>query len=255
VKRAGRIAAIFAAMLPLGAQAQTPSYVTYAPVSEKWFPHVHVQTGTTIDVALVTGDEIDKANIPVVGDPRWILTVFMSGGTTHVILKPAANLTVTQLVTIPGVKRTYHLLIDSGPAEGSTYALAYVCNRQGGCGAATGNLAVSPAAAPSPSPTIASVPVCAPPLFEGYKVTGDKRIDVAGVCDDGIRTYIIMRGGSRGPSVTPYQIDVGGKQDQLVNPQFVAGLNEWVLSGTYEHLALLTDSSKGQIRKNIDRSK
>jgi type IV secretory pathway VirB9-like protein len=246
------IAAALLACVPMAAPA-APNFVTYAPVSEKWFPHVHVETGTTIDVALVPGDTIDEKQIPIVGDSRWILTVYDSGGTSHVILKPAAALSL-QMVTIPGVKRAYHLLIDSGPHEASTYTLAFVCNRQSsGCTASGSSIAAS--ATPSPAPTVASVPACAPPLFTKYRLSGDKRVEVAGVCDDGVRTYIIMRPGTRGPSVTPYSIDVGGKQDQLVNPQFNAALHEWTVAGVYDHLALLTDSSKGQIRLNIDREK
>ena len=231
--------ALALAALPVAASA-APSFVMYAPLSERWFPKIHVETGTSIDVQLLNGDDVATDAKAIIADPRWVMTTYTSAGTAHVVLKPTAALPLTQMLTIPAIHHSYHVLIESGPQEGSAYTLVFVENRQS-------------QPAPTPSPTVVSVAACVAPLFTNYRVSGDKRIPVASVCDDGVRTYIIMRPGTRGADATPYRVDVGGKQDQLVNPLYVAGQFEWVVAGTYEHLAMLTDSSKGQIRVNIDR--
>ncbi len=236
--------------VPLAAPADT-QFVRNVPVSDHWFQSVYVHTGTSVDIALVPGDALNSQ--AVVADPRWNMTTFNAGpqSTPHIILKPSAALPQKQLLTIPGAKHDYHVLLQSGDGESTAYTLMFF---------EPGGPRRSAAAAPVPAaaPKLATVTTCVgtrtAPLFSNYKMTGDPRISIGSVCDDGTRTYVILNRG-RGLAVVPYRVDAAGKQDQIVNAVFDPTLNEWVFEGTYDRLAMLADSSRGQIRVNIEREK
>jgi len=224
-----------------------PQFQRAAPVSDHWFPTLYVRTGSSVDVQLVDGDTLTSQAI--VADPRWNMTTFNSGpqNVPHVILKPSGVLPTKQLLTIPGARFTYHVLLESGTAQSSAYTLRFY--ESGG----SRRIAASP---PAP-PKLATIKSCANPapgttLTTAYKMSGDPRISVKSVCDDGTHTFVIMNPG-RGPAVIPYSIDSGGKQDQLVNTVWSPELSEWVIAGVYDKLALLSDSSTGQIRVNLER--
>ena len=238
-------AALCAVPLASGAETQ---FQRSAPVSDHWFPTLYVRAGSSVDVQLVDGDTLNSQAI--VADPRWNMTTFNSGpqSVPHVILKPSGVLPQKQLLTIPGQRFTYHVLLLSGTGESSAYTLRFYDS--GGS-----RQHVAAAAAPPKVVTIKSCSVEAAPgtkLHGAYRMTGDARISVNAVCDDGAHTFIVMNPG-RGPAVVPYKIDDGGHQDQLVNTVYTPELNEWTIEGVFDHLALLSDSSRGQIRVDVTR--
>jgi type IV secretory pathway VirB9-like protein len=235
---------------PLVASA-APAFVNYVPVSERWFPTVTVHTGSSVDISLVPGDTLTSQAI--VADPRWNMTTVSTGpqSTAHVILKPSAALRDKQLLTIPASHHDYHVLLQSGSADSSSYTVIFFEPTQKRV-----DVAAVALPKPTPAPKLATVAACAIPLNTKYKMSGDPRISVRSVCDDGVRTYIIMNvGRDPVPSVVPYSVDYAGHQDQLLNAVFDTSLNEWVVDGVFDRLALLTDSSRGQLRVNIERSK
>jgi len=243
--------ALTLAALPIATTAQT-QYVRYAAVKANWFPSVYVHTGGSIDIALEDGDSLNSEAI--VADPRWHMTSLTAGptATPHVILKPSEALSEVQLLTIPGAKHEYHVLLQSGNKETTAYTLVFfqpsVPRRL---------VALAPASQPRPRPV--AVNACAPPLETTYRISGDSRIPIAAVCDDGVRTFVLLRS-LRGPAAVPYRVDAGGHQDQIMNPGFTTvadahgrPVGEWVLDGVFDHIAFVADSSRGQIRKNVDR--
>jgi type IV secretory pathway VirB9-like protein len=230
------------ASIPLAAAADT-QYVRYAPISSHWFPSVYVHTGASIDIALVDGDSLSSAAI--VADPRWHMTSVVAANTAHVILKPSEALPDVQLLTIPGARHEYHVLLRSGIGKTTVYVLNFFQPT-------SPRRAVAVVPPPRKPMTVAA---CAAPLYSNYRLSGDKRIGVSSVCDDGVRTYVILDApsGPAAPAAVPYCVDAGGHQDQIMNPSFDSTLHEWILDGVFEHLALVADSSRGQIRKNLDR--
>lgn len=244
----------FLVAMPLPSSAAT-TYSRTVPYSPTWFPSVYVHTGASIDVQLEQGDVLLAPAL--VGDKRWYIMSVTAGpsATPHIVIKPEADISDVQMVTIPTSRHQYHVLLRSGAGETSTYTLVFFDN-------APRRTVAS--AEPGSSPTDARRPVtinaCAPPLYTHYRIHGDARIPVDAVCDDGIRTYVLLRP-FRAPAAVPYRVDPGGHQDQIVNPTFTAltpGANprvvgEWVLDGVFDSLALVADSSRGQIRTNITR--
>ena len=235
--KAAALAAILG-VTPATAFAGT-AYTQYAAYSATWFPEVYVRTGGALDIQLDDGERLTGSIL--IGDSRWITTSVTSGprAALHVLVKTADDLPDAQLLTIPTTRHQYHVLLRSGPREQSAYTLAFYDKEQVRAAKAT------------PRPSLI---VSCSSLRSNYRISGDKRIPIESVCDDGTRTYISVRGG--GPAVLPYRVDAGGHQDQLVNHVFYAnpGSNnggQWSIEGTFERLALLSDSSRGQIRVNI----
>lgn len=241
-------AVVFGALLvagaPLASTAAT-SYVWYEAYSPASFPTLYVHTGGSVDIQLEHGDVLQSEAI--IGDARWVMTSVTADNTPHIIVKASTALPDAQLLVIPTSRHEYHVLLRSGAGETSTYTVVFFDR--------------APKSLPTPAPTPRAVTIksCAPPLDTRYRVSGDPRIRVDAVCDDGVRTYILMR--AVAPAAVPYRVDPGGHQDQILNPGFEpmpAGANgpavgQWVLDGVYDHLALVADSSRGQIRVNIDR--
>jgi hypothetical protein len=251
-----------AVLAPLTCLAQT-SYVKTVPYSATWFPSVYVHTGTSVDIQLEPGDTLEEVSTSkgsgrttIVGDPRWITAAVTSGpnGTLHVIVKPSSDLPDVQMLTIPTTRHEYHVLLSSGSGATTTYTLAFFDPAR--------RVA---AADPAPTSTPASRSVylmysCATMDSRHYRVAGDPRIPVAAVCDDGVRTFIFMGKSRPLVAAVPYRVDPGGHQDQILNPVFGttpgadgSSMGEWVLDGVFDHMALVADSSRGQIRTNIDR--
>ncbi len=234
--------------VPLASPATT-SYARKVPYRVDWFPTVYIHTGESIDIYLQDGDVLESQAIA--SDPRWHTGSVNAGPNQvpHIIVKPSRDFPTPQLMTIPTSRHDYHVLLASGNGETSTYTLIFQ------------DVVPRPAApAPAPTPRAIAVSSCAAPLDSAYRVTGDHRIVVDAVCDDGLRTYILMRHTRPMIAAVPYRVDPGGHQDQIVNPGFnsvpdASGhhLGEWVLDGVFDHIALVADSSRGQLRKNIDR--
>ena len=218
------------------------AYTQYAAYSVTWFPELYVHTGSSVDIQLQDGEKLTASAL--VGDSRWITTSVTSGArdTLHILVKTADDIPDVQLLTIPTTGHQYHVLLRSGSRESSAYTVVFYDKPQIG--------------AVKPTPKPATIISCANLTATRYRISGDKRIPIDSVCDDGARTYITIRGG--GPAVVPYRVDVGGKQDQLANYVFhgAPGPNnggQYSIEGTFPRLALLTDSSRGQIRANIER--
>jgi type IV secretory pathway VirB9-like protein len=240
------------AFAPCGASADT-AFLRSVPYSPSWFPTLNVRTGGSLDVELEAGDVL--ASAAIVADPRWSVYSVTAGpkATPHLVVKPRADLPDAQLVTIPTSGHVYHLLLTSGQEPSTAYTVVFYDPRpQVAQGAA-------PAPTARPSYTYALRYSCATMNPRAYSVHGDRRVPVEAVCDDGVRTYVFV--GASKVAAVPYRVDPGGHQDQLVNPLFGAlppgspggAVGEWVLDGVFDHLALLADSSRGQIRVNVDR--
>ena len=86
------------------------------------------------------------------------MTTVTAGNTAHVILKPSQALPDVQLLTIPGAKHEYHVLLRSGNGDTTAYPVDFfepsVSHR-------------TMAAAPSPTPAlkVTMVSSCAAPLY------------------------------------------------------------------------------------------
>lgn len=244
------------ALLPLTAAAET-SAVMYVPRSDRMIAHLYVHTGTTVDIALPPGESLTSN--PIIGDPRWRMVTFASGGVVHIALKPSDMLPQDQLMTIPSSKQTLHLLVSAGANASTTYTVQFFepAPRQ--------PIGTRPASRPAPPPAPTAMPApparvrvtsCAAPFDANYVLMGDTRIDVRAACDDGHHTYILVGDGRDAPSAVPYRVDAAGHQDQIVNATFepadATHPGQWVLDGVADRWALVADSSRGQMRKEID---
>jgi type IV secretory pathway VirB9-like protein len=238
------------ALLPLTATAQT-SAIMYVPRSDRMIAHLYVQTGTTVDIALPPGESLSSN--PIIGDPRWRMVTFASGNVVHIALKPSDVLPHDQLLTIPSSKRALHLLVSAGANPSTTYTIQFFepeprppANARRG----------APAPAPTP-PGPVRVGSCAAPLDTRYAIVGDRRIDVRAACDDGHHTFLLVGDGPDAPSAVPYRVDAAGHQDLIANATFAPAdathPGQWVLDGVADRWALVVDSSRGQMRKEIDR--
>ena len=240
-------------LLPLSAAAET-SAVIYVPRSDRMIQHLYVHTGTTVDIALPPGESLSSN--PIIGDPRWRMVTFASGNVVHIALKPSDVLPQDQLMTIPSSKKALHLLVSAGANSSTTYTVQFFepaprPPMNGSHPAA----APTSVATPTPLPKV-GVASCAAPLDSRYLLMGDTRIDVAAACDDGHHTYILVGDGRDAPSAVPFRVDVAGHQDHIVNATFepadATHPGQWVLDGVADRWALVVDSSRGQMRKEID---
>ena len=240
-------------LFPLSAAAQ-PSAVLYVPRSDRMIAHLYVHTGTTVDIALPPGESLSSN--PIIGDPRWRMVTFASGNVVHIALKPSDVLPQDQLMTIPSSKRALHLLVSAGASTSTTYTVQFFEPAPRPPTNATHSApAPTPAATPTPPPKVA-VASCAAPLDSRYMLVGDTRINVTAACDDGHHTFILVGDGRDAPSGVPFRVDVAGHQDHIVNATFEPAdaihPAQWVLDGVADRWALVVDSSRGQMRKEID---
>jgi len=268
--------AALAVLLPLSTSAET-NPVMKVVQSDNYIPHVYIHTGGTIDISLPEHETMPHA--PVIGDRRWVAVAFMSGQTSHLVLKPQAGegMDTPQLLTIPSSRKVLHVVVSSGPKESSVYSLEFFAPFTRSVAAARGPApSVTPAAlarvdqptpAPQPTPRMLAIKSC-DALDHRYawhdesaesvrkKLNTDKAIDIYEACDDGqSHTFLIMREGRNPPGTVPFKVDAGGRQDQIANASFVHAVGEypdqWVIDGIADRWALVVDSSNGQIRKGI----
>ena len=241
------------ALLPLTAAAET-SAVMYVPRSDRIIQHLYVHTGTTVDIALPPGESLSSN--PIIGDPRWRMVTFASGNVVHIALKPSDVLPQNQLMTIPSSKKALHLLVSAGTNTSTTYTVQFF-------EPVPRPPMKDPPPTPVPTAVATSIPApkvavksCEAPFDSRYMLIGDTRINVTAACDDGHHTYILVGDGRDAPSAVPFRVDVAGHQDHIVNATFEPADSthpgQWVLDGVADRWALVVDSSRGQMRKEID---
>jgi hypothetical protein len=253
------------ALVPVATSADTQDSLSFPRAR---IPHLYIKQGTSIDVALPLHESLTSN--PIVADPRWsIVSAVNAGNVVHLVIKPTLGAT-EQLVTIPAVDqynndKTMHMLLDSGQKESTAYTVSFTSSMPSVAAASWTMPRVPYHPAPSvtpaelrhdpPSRTL-SVKSCAAPLDAKYHWSGDRRIDVWQTCDDGKHVFVLMREGRNPPGAVLYRVDPGGKQDQLMNSSFVPGAGDrppqWVADGTPNRMALAADSTRGQMRVNID---
>jgi len=203
-------------------------------------PVVTIQQGDLCDIELQAGERINQA---VISDSlRWKMTDGISGADTpHVFVKPTEN-DLRALLTITTSRRVYHIRLVSTNGSGEEFVGFYYP-------ATIGQFRPHVvAAAPTPSPAW----TCARPLDSRYRIDGVPEFRPISVCNDGNHTYVNM-GTIKGR--LPVLVIVGdGNQDEIGNLSFDDTHAEYVLDGVPDKLALLRDSSRGQLRVNIART-
>ncbi len=235
------------------------------------FQHIYVHATTTVDIGLPDGERL--AYTPVVGDPRWRVKPYISGDTQHIILKATDSLPTLQLLTIPGVRHPYHLVVSSGILQSTTYSVNFyepMSPRPTPKAFARPVAYHAPVSKPTPAPPVTVIANCAPPMDSGYrwggetrdgKPDGDNSIDIRQVCDDGglpVRhTWFIMQPGRIASGAVLYKVP-DGRTDTITNPNFTAAHgpypDQWIVDGAANQWAFVVDTSSGHLRKVIERN-
>lgn len=255
MKRPLALVAALAAAIPVIATASAPTTRAEikVQVSDSYFVHVRVHVGEELDIRLPAGNFIKDT--PIIGDSHWIETLYTSGSSDHVVLKPSMPMEEHQVIII-GREYPVHLVIEGVTGQSSTYTVNFQAPfeyRQRVSAhlqpAARTLQAFTPR--PSASPRVLSIADCTPVMDSRYSWSGDKAvIDIKKVCDFGGHTVFITQ---------PHKFTTGAllyeytdrKVDGLVNPTFVpsqgANPDQYVVDGVKPHWAFVINGGKQRV--------